>query len=509
MNADLRAMQEVRQVIAKRAVNGDIMGELAELRKKITELQESETEFRQAEEALRKQNEYLNALHQTTLGLISKVDLNDLLEAIVERAGAMVGTKNGYIYLIEPNENEMVVRVGVGFHRTGVGYRIKLGQGFSGRVWKTGKPLVVDDYNAWSGRVPDVRFDRVHSLAGIPLKTKEKVMGVIALSYEEEGRSFGKDEIAILSQFADLASLSIENARLYAELQRELAERKQAEEALREQTIRNKLILKNALDGIFIIDRKGRILETNSSAADIYGYSKEELMGMNVRQLDADESPHGKAEHLRKVKSVLSRGSSRYEVKGRHKNGHIVHLEVSTHFVFKGDDEFFFSFFHDIGKKKQAEQALRDRERELKAKTGRLEEVNTALTVLLKKRDEDKKELQENILSSIKELAMPYLDKLRKSGLNEGQKGFLSILEANLNDIASPFSRTLSSWYLNFTPAEIQVANLIKNGKTTKEIAQFLNLSCETIDSHRKNIRKKVGITNKKANLRSYLLSIE
>ena len=184
-------------------------------------------------------------------------------------------------------------------------------------------------------------------------------------------------------------------------------------------------------------------------------------------------------------------------------------LEVSRHFVKKGEEGFLFSFFNDITERKRAEQALRDRERELENKTSRLEEVNTALTVLLKKRDEDKKELEENILANIKELAMPCFDKLRKSGLDEGQKGFLSMLEANLNDVISPFSRSLSSWYLNFTPAEIQVANLVKNGKTTKGIAEFLNLSCETIDSHRKNIRKKIGITNKKANLRSYLLSIE
>ena len=509
MKEDLTRKQEVRQVMGKRAVDEEIIGELEELRNLIAELETSETELRQAEEALRKQNEYLQALHQTTLGLISRLDLNDLLEAIVERAGAMVGTKNGYIYLIEPNENEMVVRVGVGFHRTGVGYRIKRGQGFAGRVWETNKPFVVDDYNAWSGRVPDVRFDKVHSLAGIPLRSGEKVMGVIALSYDEEGRSFGQDEIAILSQFADLASLSIENARLYLELQRELAERKQAEEALREQTIRNELILKNALDGIFIMDTKGTILEANSSASAIYGYSKEELVGMNVRELDSDDSPRGKAEHLKMIKRVIKRRSYRYERKRRRKSGQIVDLEVSTHFVKKGEEGFFFSFFHDITERKRAEQALRDRERELENKSSRLEEVNTALTVLLKKRDEDRKEIEENILANIKELAMPCFDKLRKSGLNEGQKGFLSMLEANLNDVISPFSRSLSSWYLNFTPAEIQVANLVRIGRTTKEIAEFLNLSCETIDSHRKNIRRKIGITNKKANLRSYLLSIE
>ena len=145
----------------------------------------------------------------------------------------------------------------------------------------------------------------------------------------------------------------------------------------------------------------------------------------------------------------------------------------------------------------------------MKSKTRNLQEVNTALRVLLKKRDDDKKELEGKVLSNVKELVVPYLEKLKKSELNERQRAFTDILESNLKDVISPFSQKLSYWYLELTPTEIQVANLVKQGKTTKEIAGILNLSSQTIEFHRKNIRGKIGIKNKKANLRTHLLSIQ
>jgi len=88
------------------------------------------------------------------------------------------------------------------------------------------------------------------------------------------------------------------------------------------------------------------------------------------------------------------------------------------------------------------------------------------------------------------------------------QASLMSILESNLKDIVSPFARELTRKYLKFTPTEIQVANLVKQGKTTKEIADLLNVSDKTIESHRKNIRGKIGIKNKKENLQTHLLTI-
>ncbi len=162
----------------------------------------------------------------------------------------------------------------------------------------------------------------------------------------------------------------------------------------------------------------------------------------------------------------------------------------------------------DITQYRQTEEALKTREKELEKKTGNLEEVNTALRVLLERREKDKIEIEDKVLLNVKELIEPYLEKLMNSGLNKNQETYASIMKSNLNDIISPFIYRASSKYLKLTPTEIQVANLIKQGRRTKEIAALFNLSVRTIKFHRENIRKKIGIKNSKANLRTHLISL-
>jgi len=163
----------------------------------------------------------------------------------------------------------------------------------------------------------------------------------------------------------------------------------------------------------------------------------------------------------------------------------------------------------EIEERKRAEKALRKREKELEAQSLHLEEVNTALKILLKQREDDKKELGENVLSNVKELISPYIDRLNKSRLSTHQKTLVNIMESNLKNIISPFISKLSSKYFNFTPMEIKVANLVKEGRTNKEIADLLCLSKNTILFHRHNIRSKLRLINKKINLRSHLLSYD
>lgn len=153
-------------------------------------------------------------------------------------------------------------------------------------------------------------------------------------------------------------------------------------------------------------------------------------------------------------------------------------------------------------------ERLQKTEKKLSIHAEELAESNTALKVLLRQREKDQREFENNILSNIKHLIMPYLEKLKKNRRMSDELVYLSIIESNMNDIVSPFSAKLSFQYMNFTPREIMIADLIKDGKQDKDIMEILNISFDTVKAHRKNIRKKLGINNKKINLRTKLLSL-
>jgi PAS domain S-box-containing protein len=163
----------------------------------------------------------------------------------------------------------------------------------------------------------------------------------------------------------------------------------------------------------------------------------------------------------------------------------------------------------EIEGRKRTEATLRFREMELQNRGSELEEMNAALKVLLRQREEDKASTEMNIIANMKTFILPYIEKLEAMGLEENRMRAVSMIKSHLNEITSPFTRRISSEYLGFTPAEIQVASLIRDGKCSKEIAKLLNISLNTIHTYRFNIRRKAGLKNNKVNLRSYLQTLE
>jgi PAS domain S-box-containing protein len=156
-----------------------------------------------------------------------------LLERIVVWAGQVVGTPNGYICLVDPESGEMVLRLGTGAYTGLVGLRMLKGEGLSGRVWERGEALAIPDYSRWEGRVRTVATDAFRAVLGVPLVSGGTVTGVIGLAFSEPGRVFSEEEVTQVSRFAEVASIALDNARLYAAAQQELVERIRVEEQLR------------------------------------------------------------------------------------------------------------------------------------------------------------------------------------------------------------------------------------------------------------------------------------
>lgn len=290
---------------------------------------------------------------------------------------------------------------------------------------------------------------------------------------------------------------------------RDVTDLVEMQDVLRESEENFRALAENANDGILIAaGEEGVNVYANKRAAEITGYSVTELLEIGLHELVAPGEIKEVADRYKR-RLAAKNVPGEYETKLVRQSREIFPVELSSaRSVWKGEPASII-IIRDITNRKRAEEAVRKSEAELVEKSRHLEEVNAALKVLLKQREEDKADLEERFLANVKELVLPYVEKLKNSRLHSDQMTLVGILESNMKEIVSPFVTKLSSRFLSLTPTEIQVASLIKDGKSSKEIAALLNASENTVRSHRFHIRSKLGIKNKKVNFRSYLQSLQ
>lgn len=176
------------------------------------------TERKRADEEIRRQNEYLAALHETTLGIISRLDITELLQTTMERAEKLAGAAYSFVYLVKPGEDEIEAQAGTGLYQKYIGLRLRRGEGLTGKIWETGQPLAIEDYQTWVGRSSQFA-DEVGPCLGVPLKSGAEVVGVIGLGRARSAPPFSQAEIDLMSRFAQLTSIALDNARLHTSLQ--------------------------------------------------------------------------------------------------------------------------------------------------------------------------------------------------------------------------------------------------------------------------------------------------
>ena len=292
-------------------------------------------------------------------------------------------------------------------------------------------------------------------------------------------------------------------------LARDVTQSKRVARDLRESEEKYRMIIENIEDGYYEVDLAGHFIFFNDAMARITGYSRDELRGKNnLEMMDKFN-----ADRVFKVFNTvyttrLAMKAFDWEFIRKDGSKGIVEVSVSLKRDLSGQPIGFMGVARDITERKKTEARLKKSEEESKSKSKELEETNTALRVLLNKREEDRKELEKTILSNLNDTVKPYLERVKERAKDRKLLDNLTVLEENLNAIISPFSHRLSTCHLNLTATEIEIANLVKQGRTTKEIADLMTVSNKTIEVHRLNIRKKLGLNNKRACLRTHLLSI-
>ena len=262
-------------------------------------------------ETLTRRNRELAALHQTTIALLDRLDLDAVLEAIVDSARSLAGTRNAYLYLVDETAQELRLRVRLGIFERAAGQPLARGEGLAGRVWESGGSVQVDDYATWRGKFAPERWSTLHATLGVPLRTGGEVRGVLGVASEDAGRTFGSTEIALLERFAQLASLALENARLFEEMRRGSA--------------LQRLVVEGSNDLIYLLDPQARFLFVSPSAERALGYTPEELIGRSYADfVHADDLP--------RVTKVLTErlddaAGAQTVARARHKDGRWLVLE--------------------------------------------------------------------------------------------------------------------------------------------------------------------------------------
>jgi len=335
-------------------------------------------------------------------------------------------------------------------------------------------------------------------------------------------RKDGKELICRMS-VARIGERLTEQKRIVATFE-DITEIKRAEQALRDSQQRLTEIIEFLPDATFAIDLEGKIIAWNRAAEDLTGVKAKEVLGKKNYEYARAFWKQRRPMAINLVIEPNEKYENTYSVVRRADNLLIVEAEIpnfgqqntnvylwckaSPLYDSNGDVTGAIEVIRDITDRKKAEDALIKREQDLEIKSHELEELNTALKVLLKRGDEDRRELENSILKNVRELVFPYVEELKKKKLDSISTANLTILESNLRNVVSPFGHKLSSKFDDLTNREVKVADFIKEGKSSKEMAEVLSVTESAINIYRYRLRKKMGL-KRRDNLKTFLSAID
>jgi PAS domain S-box-containing protein len=295
-------------------------------------------------ETLNVRNTELDALHTTTVGLLERLDLASVLTRIMHNACSLVGTPHGYLALVDETGESLRTAVKLGLLEDVGPAVVRRGEGVAGRVWESGQSVSIDDYSAWSGSVGGFTPGDFYATVGVPLRAAGEVIGVIGLAYREPGRTFDPTQVALIERFAQLASLALENARLYGALQ-------QSEELHRQ-------IVDCSTDLISVVDLEGTIVVMSPSVKQTLGVEPHEMVGTYFAGLVHADDLAGAQEMFGKA---LQGTLATTTVRVRHADGSWVLLDAIASVIVgpDGDPQHILATGRDVTESQRLEEQLR------------------------------------------------------------------------------------------------------------------------------------------------------
>ena len=284
----------------------------------------------------------------------------------------------------------------------------------------------------------------------------------------------------------------------FVAVKEDITERKSIENTLRESEEKYRKLIDTANDAIFLMDvETGIIIDVNKRAEELLGMPVKEIVGMNHAQIYPPEDVNRNIK-LFKIYTQIDNAITSEEIFVQHKDDRKIPVEISSSVIELDGKKVIQCIFRDITERKKSKELLQEQRNVL-------EQKNIALGEVLGQIGLEKKQIADNIIANAENLLLPIIEKLKRKGQ---LRGYVQLLQKNLQELTSSFGKILTEKKARLTSREIEICNMIRNGLTSKEIANLLNTSRRTTEKHRTNIRKKLGIINKNINLSSFLKTL-
>ena len=288
---------------------------------------------------------------------------------------------------------------------------------------------------------------------------------------------------------------------------RNVTEQVLAEKTLRESEEKYRTILESIEEGYYEIDMAGNFTFFNDSICKMFGYSRDELLGMNNREYTDKKTAEKVYKIFNKVHKT-GKPKNMVDVEIIRKNGGRSNIEASVSLMkdSQGNAIGFRGIFRDVTERKRAERAMKKREAELAIVNKQLIETNRALSVLAKNLDTTQKESEKRIIQRIRSYIIPIIEKLRQDKNIERYRADFDLLTSYIRNLTSDLANDIKI-ALALSTTELRVASLIRNGMSNQEIAKHLYITDATVKTHRRNIRRKLDLHNSGINLKAYMKS--